>query len=429
MVNTTEFRHLLLSGVFSIIPLIIGCADSENTPTGPSSIDVSDEYLFVWQFLDVFFIFREDLPADPYAFQTPQHLYLSVNEPYTRYYPPDSLDHINSSLSTRKSGMGIMVDSVTNGYVVTDVFSRSPAQQAGVQVGDIILSINGQSLAGISFAELPDLLGGQVGDQKRLRIGRDQQQITVTVILDEFHSPSVFIDSVDEATAYIRITSFLNNTIAEGGTAEEFDSALQNTRWAENTILDLRNNPGGELEQCIRVTSEFLQDSTPLVTVRQRVLISEERAEGRTEELVWRSSPEGGDARGRNFYVLQNNTTASASEILIVSLNQYRPEVRTIGSTTFGKARGQVLGVTPDSGIARVTYATISPVQAPDYDVVGISPEIAVESQSALDVALQLSRESTARKTGSSGSLAGRVALMQRLYNLEGEPILLVRRP
>ncbi len=415
-------------GAFAVYFFVSGCAGTQDSPTGPATPQVSDEYLFAWQFLDVYFIFRDRLPSEPYSFNSPQELYRSVNEPYTRYYPPDSIEELTSTLSTSVNGVGIVADSVGPGYAITDIFNDSPAQKEGLMIGDTILSVDGTSLQNVSYEQLSNMLRGEVGEQKLLRIKRNEQVMTLTVVLEEFYSPTVFVDSIDETTAYIQITAFLNETNVEGGTASEFDQALAETDWAQNTILDLRDNPGGELDQCIRVTSEFLPPSTPIVRVTQRVLVDPNEAQGDTKDTLWQSVAVGGDALQRQFYLLQNNVTASASEILIVSLNQYRPEIRTIGTTTFGKARGQVVGLSPDSGMVRVSYATISPVEGPEYDIVGIEPQIAVtEAQSALDVALQLTDRGAARLGRVSTRFNARFRLIRKLYGGRNEEGLLVR--
>jgi carboxyl-terminal processing protease len=356
----------------------------------------SEEFRFAWQFLDVFFIFRDRLPENPFIYDTPSELYESVDEPYTQYVPPEFSQQFLSNLSTQSAGLGVRLDSTATGWVIKDVYPNSPASSAGLMQGDTIVAVNGTSIEGMPYAQLQQLLPGNIGETRRLQIHRNDQELTVEVAIGTFLAPSVFVDSLAPDIAQILITSFFDSTGgAEGGTAEEFDRALDQTRWAENTIIDLRENPGGQIGQSIDVISEFLQPGTEIARVREREYIRS-RNVGITVDTVWVSVDVGGDAVGRDFYLLMNENTASAAELMITSLQTNRPEIVTIGQKTFGKGRGQIVSLSPDSGIVSVTYATIDPLTGVSYDQSGITPQVVIgDDESAVEVTVDRIEQTT----------------------------------
>ncbi len=369
--------------------LIAGCAQDDN-PSAPDANRLDENYLFSAQFLYAFFIFQDRLPENPFAFESPVELYASVNEPFTAYLPADDAQNFLNNLDTESAGFGVIVDSVEPGYVITRVFESSPADDAGLQEGDTLVQVDGVSLQAVPFARLARLLSGEIGEQKRVTIRRAGQTVTATVVIDEFLAPSVFADSLDSAIAYVRISAFFSRTAAERGTAAEFRDALEKTSWAASTVLDLRDNPGGELGQALEVADEFLPAQAPMIQVTERAF-NQQTSEAFTRDTVFRATA-GGRALDRQFVILMNENTASASELVIAALMANRPAIAFVGETTFGKGRGQTVTVTPDSGVARVTYALINPVGGEPYDLVGIEPDVPVAPgaeplQAAVDAA------------------------------------------
>lgn len=366
------WRYKIWIGIFVAGALLAGCSDND---TNPISAQPSDEFVFSAQFLYAFFVFQELLPPDPFEFSSPRELYASVNEPYTVYIPPDTAKAFLDNLNTESAGIGIRVDSTAAGFVVLQVIEQSPAAEAGLQEGDTLVAVNGVSLVGKSFEEFSELVSGDQGTNLTFSVHRDNQQLSITIMIDTFLSPSVFVDSLDSAIAYIRIVSFFSRTSSQGGTAQEFATALEQTSWAQSTILDFRDNPGGELGQAYGVADELLGRDEPIIRIVERAI----RPDGTafTRDTIIRAS-QGGAGVGRDFVVLMNQRTASASELVIAALETNRPSLITVGSSTFGKARGQVLQFTPDSALARVTYALLQPVMGTPYDQVGISADIEV---------------------------------------------------
>lgn len=378
------FLRFIIAGF--IVLFFNGCLVSDSDDN--SNDEKSEEYMFAASALEALFIYRDSLPDDLMAFATPELLYESVNEPYTYYFSPEYADYIWSLVTTEnKGGMGIRVDSVSSGYLIYDVVPNSPANKAGLKKGDTIVAVNGDLIVAVPVDSLGNYLSGEVGESITLTIKNSSGETNITVVLDTYLDRSVLIDSLDTNIALIQLTQFSGETYLPGGSGQEFSDALDNTSWAEWTIFDLRDNGGGDLDHCIRITSEFVDSGLSLMEVRERAF-NDSKQVYETQESFWYSGKEG-DAKNRKFYILQDDGSASASEIVISSLKTLRTDIITVGDTTYGKARGQYWIPTPDSGISIITYATLTPIQGVTYDQIGIAPEIIVsDAQFALDTAI-----------------------------------------
>ena len=157
----------------------------------------SEEFEYSRLFLDVFFIFRDQLPNDPYAFATPKELYASVNEPYTEYFTPEEAEVVLSFLNTKTLGLGITIESSDAGFTITRVIVNSPADVAGLMEGDTLIFVDGVSVSTLTLNALRDKLRGQIGDTKVLLIRRSSGEVQITVAIAEYFVPSVFQDSLD----------------------------------------------------------------------------------------------------------------------------------------------------------------------------------------------------------------------------------------
>jgi carboxyl-terminal processing protease len=382
----------------AIVPallIVFNLLSCKENPTQPENLR-DDEYEMSAWFLGIYYIFRDKLPQDLYSFPTPKELYASVDDPYTEYFNPEEAEVFLSFLDTKTVGFGISIDSTQTGYTITRVIAASPADNAGLMIDDTLQTVNGTNIVGSSREQLDPQLTGAIGDEKTLILKRGTEQLTITVTLDEFFAPSVYTDSLDTKVAYIQLTTFLTETGTSGGSAQEFSTALQNTAWAEYTIFDLRFNGGGEFNQSLDIASEFVAAETPLIDVQQRVL-NNTTGTGETIANTLMSLVDG-TAKDRKFYVLINGSTASASELLLSALASNRDDIISVGSRTFGKARGQVLSSTPELGLVKVTNSVIIPIVGSSYDNIGILPDITISvSEDALDVALHQIIASTSK--------------------------------
>jgi C-terminal peptidase prc len=375
-----------LLGVLGAVMLLVGCGDEPVRPEQDAA--AQQEFTFSWQFLSAFFIYQERLPADPAVYATPAELYTSVHDSFTIYFEPLQAQRLLQALTTETAGLGIMLDSVASGYLVERVHNGSPAQRADLRDGDTILSVDGHSLAGVGFDQAQGWFTFSVGDTVVLSVKRGDAALTVTAIADKYLAPSVVSDSLDSTTAYILLTMFSETTPNALGSAGEMRQALAATAWAQTTVLDLRGNMGGSLDQCHSIASEFLAENTPIIRMHLRQLDTADYTIVEKDSVM--CALPGGSALGRRFFVLVDHYTASASEILVSCLKEQRAaDATVIGTRTYGKGSGWTYSLTPLRGLVTVTCLLIDPLSAPSYNHVGIDPNVTVPDEAdALTLAL-----------------------------------------
>ena len=355
----------------------------------PYDRDLADrQYQFAAEMLDAYFIFRDRLPEDLYRFSSPEALYESVNERFTFYENHEDAKWRYGFLTTEGYGVGISLDSVGRGYLIKDVFPGSPGDSAGLEPLDTIIAVNGISVKGMTVDEFLSFVRGENGTDVLLRIRRGADYKNITVTRGPYRAPSVYVETIDSTIALITLTSFFQETTLPGGSAEEFSAALDKTTAASATIIDLRHNGGGLVEQCRAIVGELVPNDTPIVRTKIRTIDEEGKSVEVDSTFLAAGTARAAD---RTMYILVDSLTASASEILVACLMQ-RPKVTVVGGRTYGKGRGQVFAWGPDSVYAQVTCMTISPAgsDAVEYDSVGIDPDVEADVSKALDVALGL---------------------------------------
>jgi carboxyl-terminal processing protease len=406
----------------AILVSVSSMCSKKGTPTSSSA--ATDEFTFAANLLKTFFIFPDSLPPNPFAFATPQLLYASVREPYTVYLPPDSVRRFLDRLTSQDVGMGVQLDSAAKGYVVKVVFPHSPAQAAGLLQGDTIDSVDGASTAGRTFGDIAAVISGAAGDARTVHVLRGEGSHTLRVTLGSFLAPTVFTDSLAPGIAYILLTSFFSETALPGGTAEEFAAALASTANKAFTILDLRGNPGGEIDQAVAVAGQFVPAGTPIIDIHERFADTVKNLVSTLDTVLVAASSS--FALQRRFVALVDSFTASAAEMLVACLMSNRPDILTVGTRTFGKARGQILETTPDTGLARVTYALLKPVRGAAYDLVGIVPaKVVATGEEALAAAEQIVSSALAKRLVVR---AGRLDALRAMYGRKGMSPTAIKR-
>lgn len=336
------------------------------------------EFEFSLMAIERYLIKRDRLPPSPYDFSMPESLIAFINDRYTRYIPASRSEAFKTSLTTRTSFIGTAVDSTDSGFAVIFVIDGSPAQKAGLAAGDILVTVNGAPTAAMTTDVLFDSLYMATGDTMRLSVNRNGQNMDFEITMAAYYTRSVYCDSIDSTTAFIGINMFAESTSVTGGTMREFSNALDSTAWAAFTILDLRGNGGGFLYQCFDIAGHFVPLSTPIITAKNRVWNATDRRFYTVDTTYFSNTH--ADATSRRFCVLVDSFTASASEVLVSCLRDQRPDIRIIGTRTFGKGSGWVSLDTPDSALITVTSMLLYPIKGQVYDAVGIVPDILCDS-------------------------------------------------
>jgi len=268
-------------------------------------------------------------------------------------------------------GLGIEV-SQEAGYVkVISPIDETPAARAGVKPGDLITHINNGSTQGLTLQEAVDQMRGERGSSIRLTIRREGTSTPIELSLTrETIRPQVVRARLEgNDIAYIRLTSFNEQT--EGGLRRTLSNLRSQAGQSgiKGVVLDLRNNPGGLLDQAIQVSDDFL-DQGEIVSTRAR-----------RPEDAQRWNARGGDiAQGLPIVVLVNAGSASASEIVAGALQDHRRAI-VMGVKSFGKGSVQTVMPLPGNGAIRLTTARYYTPSGRSIQATGIEPDIEVLAQ------------------------------------------------
>lgn len=295
-------------------------------------------------------------------------------DPHSSYMNPKNFSDMQVTTRGEYGGLGLEVTMEDGLVKVITPMDGTPAARAGIKTGDLIATIDGISIQGLTLSEAVDKMRGPVNSQIKLQILRkgEKKPLDVTITRAIIHVESVRFKAEGDV-AVIRITTFTEQT--EDGLEKAVQQAKAKIgNRLRGVILDLRNNPGGLLDQAIAVSDAFLE-SGEVVSTRGRRASDTQRYNARSGQIF----------AGMPVVVLVNQGSASASEIVAGALQDHR-RARIIGTRSFGK--GSVQTVIPLSGgidgALRLTTAKYYTPSGRSIQATGIDPDILVE-QSAED--------------------------------------------
>lgn len=312
----------------------------------------------------------------------------SLGDPYTMYFSPEEYQSFLSSIEDVKfAGIGVNIDIVPEGVLVTNILSGSAAESVGLKQGDIIIRAGDENLAGLPSETAVSILRGPEGSQIQLQVKRQGIDLTFTVTRKLIEIPTVTGEVKDKHIGYIDINSFGSNTSSELG-AEINNLRMQNVN---SWIVDLRDNPGGYLSTVIDLASYFI-GANDVVQIRDRA--------GKVTEYT---SPDHGVTLKQPIIFLTNSYSASASEILSASVKDNK-KATLLGTRTFGKGTVQSMYDLGDGSVLKMTIARFySPLGNP-INKVGVSPDVVIEKTDPEKTA-ELLLKSTNTGTDKSGLL------------------------
>lgn len=293
---------------------------------------------------------------------------LTSLDPHSSYM--DEKEFADMQIQTRGEfgGLGIEVTMDEGLIKVVSPIDDTPAFRAGVKSGDYITHLDGAPIIGMTLNEAVDKMRGKVGTPIELTIHREgvTEPIKLTINRDIIKIQSVKSDTFQDKVGYIRITSFSQNT--DSGLKKAIDDIHKKLGdKLQGYVVDLRNNPGGLLDQAIAVSDEFL-DQGEIVSTR-----------GRHDEDTKRDNATSGDAtNGLPIVVLINGGSASAAEIVSGALQDHHRAV-LMGTKSFGKGSVQTVIPIPGHGAMRLTTARYYTPSGRSIQAKGIEPDIIVE--------------------------------------------------
>jgi carboxyl-terminal processing protease len=275
---------------------------------------------------------------------------LRTLDPHSSFLPPQAFEQMRERQEGRYFGIGISIVSANGDITVTQLFEGSPAYRAGIRRGDIIAMVEEDSTKGWDTRQVVDRVRGDKGTTIDISIKRPglEELVPLTVERDEIHITTVRTAfMMTPETGYIRFQDFSETSNNEVGAALEKLSKAG----MQQLILDLRDNPGGPLDQAIAVANRFLQRGQMIVYTRGRIA---------NADVEYPAADQGGYTT-QPLIVLVNRNSASASEIVSGAMQDHDRGL-IVGETTFGKALVQsVYPVSNNAGLALTTGQYYTP--------------------------------------------------------------------
>ena len=289
-------------------------------------------------------------------------------DPYSSYMSPEILEEMQTETSGEFGGLGIEVSMEAGVVKVISPIDDTPASKAGLKAGDYIVKINDTQVQGKSLSEAVDLMRGPVGSSIELTVRRrgEKKALTFNITREIIEIQSVKSELLEENIGYIRLTSFNENSSDQ---IEKQIKKLKKNKNVNSFILDLRNNPGGLLNQAIRISDFFLENGE-IVSTKSRK---------KSDNRKW-FAKKGDITDGKTLLVLINYGSASASEIVAGALKDHKRAI-VIGVNSYGKGSVQSIIPLKNRGAIRLTVAKYYLPSGKSISEVGVRPDIEVNEE------------------------------------------------
>lgn len=298
---------------------------------------------------------------------------LETLDPHSSFMIPDDFKELQVETKGIFSGIGIEITLKDGILTIVSPIEGTPADKAGLKAGDLILKIDGKTTKNMSLIEAVKKLRGPRGTKVTISILREgwSEIKDFALVRDVIPIHSVKHKTLEEGYGYVRIINFQDKTSQDLKSA--LDDLEQQNRPLKGLILDLRNNPGGLLEQAVKVADEFMEEGTIVYT------------DGRIKSQNVRFTARKGEkCRPYPIIVLVNEGSASASEIVAGALQDHKKAI-ILGAQTFGKGSVQTVFPLEDGSGLRLTTARYYTPGGRSIQAKGITPDIIVASQFNLD--------------------------------------------
>src|SRR5215470_1162541 len=379
------FRRVVTGAAVGAAFFMLGL-NSGHTQVGPQatstpSVEINRQLELLGKILSIVRSDYVDKPDDGKLLSAAIDGIVKSLDPHSSYMDAKSYRDMQTTTSGQFGGLGMQVNMDGDGLLkVVSPIDDTPASRAGIQAGDIITQVDGMPVKGMTLAQAVEKMRGTPGTQVRLEIKRKDQAepLNFTLTREVIKVSAVRKQLEGDDVGYIRITQFNSRVADELKEAIQALTAKVPPEQFRGYILDLRNNPGGLLDQAVRVAGAFLT-SGEIVSIR-----------GRNSDQVQRFTAAPGDLiDGKPLIVLINGGSASASEIVAGAL-QDQSRATIIGSRTFGKASVQtIIPLGQGNGALRLTTARYYTPSGHSLQAQGVAPDIEVLQDEPKDVADQ----------------------------------------
>ena len=294
---------------------------------------------------------------------------LTSLDPHSSYMSPKAAADMRVQTRGEFGGLGIEVTQQDGFVKVVSPIDGTPADAAGIEAGDFITHVDGETVLGLTLNQAVEMMRGPVGSEIIITVVREgeDEPFDVSIIRDTIKLTAVR-SRVEGSSVVLRITTFNDQTYPNlsDGIAKQVEE-LGGIDNVNGFVLDLRNNPGGLLSQAIRVSDAFLEKGE-IVSTRGRDPQDGDRYNASPDDL----------AEGKPIVVLINSGSASASEIVAGALQDHRRAV-VVGTRSFGKGSVQTVMPLGGDGAMRLTTARYYTPSGRSIQALGVSPDIIVE--------------------------------------------------
>ena len=290
-------------------------------------------------------------------------------DPYSSYMSPEMLKEMQTETKGEFGGLGIEVGMEAGVVKVISPIDGSPAEEVGVKAGDYIVKINGIQVQGKTLSEAVDLMRGPVGSEIEITVRRigARKALTFNIIRDIIEIKSVKSKVLETNIGYVRLTSFNDNSSNQ---FKDIIKDFKKNKKINKYILDLRNNPGGLLNQAIKITDFFL-DNGEIVSTKSKK---------KSDNRKW-FAKKGDIINGDTLLVIINYGSASAAEIVAGALKDHKRAI-IIGESSYGKGSVQSIIPLKNDGAIRLTVSKYYLPSGDSISEVGVNPDIIISEGS-----------------------------------------------
>lgn len=361
-------RILVLASALAL--LVLSCTSTTTAPLADVSEDDELNYNYIW-LQRIYWQASELSPIESYigkgdtiTYGDVKAMYESLSDDFTRYFTPleaKATLQMYMGDDSEVAHMGIMQylrnasdSTVADTFEIANIAPNSPAAKAGVRKHDLVLKVNGKDVTGKNAIQFPTYTNGAAGTILKLTLLRDSKTVDISVIKQNFDMPSVWTDTVDQIPV-IQVSSFDARNAGKKliGTAAEFKEALDKMGSFKVAIIDLRNNPGGSVDQCTQMTDMLLDTGIIVYQIEHRWDAEKQKSViDTTQPLVVHKGTT--NYEDREYVFLANKGSASCSEIMLAGV-QYSTNWPIVGTKSYGKGIGQEVGNSLAGGLMVIT--------------------------------------------------------------------------
>ena len=292
-------------------------------------------------------------------------------DPHSAYMPPKNFEDMKVQTKGEFGGLGIEVTMERGLVKVVAPIADTPAERAGILTNDLIARLDGEEVLGLTLSEAVDIMRGKIGTKITLTVLREGEEdpLEIDIIRDiiEIKAVRYRAEGPEGQIAYIRLTTFNENTTKNLRKAMSELSASAGKDKFAGYILDLRNNPGGLLGEAVKVSDSFLSQGE-IVSTRAR----------KAEDNIRFNARRGDMSKGAPVLVLINGGSASASEIVAGALQDHHRAL-VVGTQSFGKGSVQTVIPLPNDGALRLTTARYFTPSGRSIQALGVTPDVIID--------------------------------------------------